>query len=85
MTAASEAFLSGGPLDGRTHMVDGPLLEISADGLIYRYVKTTRQRDDRAVFQYDGTISPDGGLPGAGAGAPQDRIASPLANQSRQE
>jgi hypothetical protein len=88
MKVKLNAVLVGGPFDG-THYDDpeAALVELESGGLIHRYIatKTTRQVDDeeRMVFQFDGTVAPDGGLPGTED--PRIRLASPLADKMRQE
>ncbi|MEV4417673.1 hypothetical protein [Catellatospora sp. NPDC049609] len=88
MTQSKDVVLSDGPFDGsRLDGAEGPLLEMEADGLIHRYVATTATRrvddDELPVYQFDGTISPDGGM--AGTENPENRIASPLADELRAE
>jgi len=65
--------------------VEEPLLEVAADGLIHRYIITNTRHSaegrELPVYQFDGTVSPDGGLPGAEN--PQNRLASPLADEMR--
>ncbi|WP_144126563.1 hypothetical protein [Catellatospora sichuanensis] len=88
MTQSRDVVLASGPFDGsRLDGVEGPLLEMEADGLIHRYVATTTTRrvaeDELTVYQFDGTISPDGGM--AGVENPENRVASPLADELRAE
>lgn len=86
---AKNVILTGGPFDNtrfdRYDELDGPLIEIESDGLIHRYIPTEQTRsldgEDLPLFQFDGTVSPDGGLPGTEN--PRDRLASPLADELR--
>jgi hypothetical protein len=69
-TQTPDAALEGGPCDGALAATDGsPLLQIERDGLLHRYVLTskTRERDGAAhpVYTYDGEIDPNGAQPGA--------------------
>jgi hypothetical protein len=65
-----DVLLRGGPRDGRViRRPDSAVAEVEIDGLIHRYVLTTRQ-DERdgttyTVFNYDGEIDPSGAMPGA--------------------
>jgi hypothetical protein len=85
----TNVVLTDGPFDNTRFDeyddADGPLIEIESEGLIHRYIRTTRTRtvdgQDLPVFQFDGTVSPDGGLPGTED--PQKRLASPLAGEMR--
>jgi hypothetical protein len=82
-----DVYLVGGPLDkSLVDAVEGPLLEVAADGLIHRYIMTTTRHSAEGrevpVYQFDGTVSPDGGMPGAED--PQKRLASPLADEMRE-
>jgi len=82
-----DVYLKGGPLDKSVmDAAEGPLLEVAVDGLIHRYIATTTHQDAEGrnlpVFQFDGTVSPDGGSPGAED--PQNRLASPLADELRE-
>jgi len=80
----TQVTLTGGPFDRQRHSLDSEgLLEILQDGLIHRYIATgkTQGSADGAlpVYQYDGAVSPDGGM--AGAENPRERLASPLADE----
>jgi hypothetical protein len=83
----TNVVLSGGPFDNtrfdQYDEADGALIEMEADGLIHRYIRTTATRAaegrELPVFQFDGTVSPEGGLPGTEN--PRDRLASPLADE----
>jgi len=85
--SVKNVVLLGGPFDNtrfdRFDELAGPLIEIESDGLIHRYIPTKKTRpvggDELPVFQFDGTVSPDGGLPGTET--PRDRLASPLADE----
>jgi hypothetical protein len=88
MTNSRDVILTGGPFDGsRIDGAEGPLLEMESEGLIHRYVATTTSRrladEDFPVFQFDGSIAPDGGMPGTEN--PENRIGSPLAEELRAE
>lgn len=79
-------LLKGGPLDGArcdAPAEHGGLVEIAGDGLIHRYIPSSATDDgsDLPVYQFDGTVYPDGGQPGAEN--PQARLASPLADEMR--
>jgi hypothetical protein len=63
-------ILVGGPRDGLVlDAVPSTVVELEIDGMIHRYVMTTKQRDDGdrsyQVFNYDGEIDPTGAQPGA--------------------
>jgi hypothetical protein len=67
--ATHDAIFVGGPRDGSLLNSDGaPLVEISIDGFIHRYVVTTKQRErdgaSYVVYNYDGEIDPTGAQPG---------------------
>ncbi|MFI5908208.1 hypothetical protein [Dactylosporangium sp. NPDC051541] len=67
---SEQVQLTGGPRDGAVlDTVDAPVVEIEIDGLIHRYVTTTKHRDDGDrsyhVYNYDGAIDPNGAMPGA--------------------
>ena len=64
-----DAMFVGGPQDGALLTADDtPVVEVRTDGLIHRYVKTTKEWEHDgqayAVYNYDGVIDPDGALPG---------------------
>jgi hypothetical protein len=64
-----DAVLVGGPQDGLLHTADGePLVQVEIDGLIHRYIVTTKQRDQDGgsytVYNYDGEINPNGAQSG---------------------
>lgn len=83
--------LTGGPFDNtRFDQYDedeGPLIEFESGGLVHRYTRTHQTRTvegkDLPVYQFDGTLAPDGGLPGTEN--PQNRMGSPLADELREE
>jgi hypothetical protein len=87
---AKNVVLTGGPFDDTRFdgydEVGGPLIEIESDGLIHRYIPTEKTRtvdgQELPVFQFDGTVSPEGGMPGTED--PQKRLASPLADEMRE-
>jgi hypothetical protein len=89
--STTNVVLRGGPFDNtrfdQYDEDDGPLIEIESDGLIHRYTRTNTRRqtdgDELPVFQFDGTVSPDGGMPGTEN--PRDRLASPLADEMDDE
>jgi putative membrane protein len=69
MTDTHDAILVGGPRDGALFRSDGDAVaELEIDGLIHRYLVTTKQRErDGAsftVYNYDGVIDPSGAQPG---------------------
>ncbi|MGN9802631.1 hypothetical protein [Micromonospora sp. L32] len=76
METKTNAYLVGGPRDGSTQQAESALLEIELDGMIHRYVRTTKQHgEDGTVYNYDGMVAPDGGQPGVED--PAARVASP--------
>lgn len=76
----NDVRLRGGPFDGTSYSdVDAGLLELESDGLIHRYIATSTAEGAVAVYQFDGTVSPDGGM--AGTENPRERLASPLADE----
>ena len=84
----TEVTLAGGPLDGGRRSVEGPgLMEIMIDGVIHRYIPTTKERGEGEsrlpLYQYDGAVDPDGGM--AGTEDPRQRVASPLAEELRED
>lgn len=87
----TNVVLNGGPFDNTRFdeydEADGPLIEVESEGLIHRYTRTTTTRavdgEELPVFQFDGTVSPDGGLPGTEN--PRDRLASPLADELNED
>ncbi|MEH0826082.1 MULTISPECIES: hypothetical protein [unclassified Micromonospora] len=79
METNTNAYLVGGPRDGSTQQAESALLEIELDGMIHRYVRTTKQHgEDGTVYNYDGMVAPDGGQPGVED--PAARVASPKAD-----
>ncbi|GAB3185517.1 hypothetical protein FHX75_13444 [Micromonospora palomenae] len=79
METNTNAYLVGGPRDGNTQQAESALLEIELDGMIHRYVRTTKQHgEDGTVYNYDGMVAPDGGQPGVED--PAARVASPKAD-----
>ncbi|WP_346538633.1 hypothetical protein [Micromonospora sp. DPT] len=79
METTTNAYLVGGPRDGSTQQAESALLEIELDGMIHRYVRTTKQHgEDGTVYNYDGMVAPDGGQPGVED--PAARVASPKAD-----
>lgn len=71
MTTESQhdAILAGGPRDGVLTAANGTdVMELEIDGLLHRYVVTTKQReqDGRSytLYNYDGEIDPTGAQPG---------------------
>ncbi|MGN9777985.1 hypothetical protein ACTMS0_19810 [Micromonospora sp. H33] len=48
------------------------------DGMMHRYVRSTKQDDDGVRYAYDGMVDPDGGEPGVED--PAARVASPKAD-----
>ncbi|WP_431880268.1 hypothetical protein [Micromonospora marina] len=83
METNTKAYLVGGPRDGSTQDADGKaLVEIELDGMIHRYIRTTKQHgDDGVVYNYDGMVAPGGGEPGVED--PAARVASPKADEQR--
>jgi hypothetical protein len=89
--STTNVVLIGGPYDDtRFDEYDedsGALLEVESDGLIHRYVRTTTTREvdgrELPVFQFDGSMAPDGGQPGTEN--PRERMASPLADEMDEE
>ncbi|MEH0936001.1 hypothetical protein [Micromonospora psammae] len=78
MDTKTNAYLLGGPLDGSTREAQSALHEVELDGMIHRYVRTTKQHGDETVYNYDGMVAPDGGEPGVED--PAARVASPKAD-----
>lgn len=74
-----DAVLLGGPRDQATVTAGGSaLIELAIDGLIHRYIRTTKHRDDGlAIYNYDGEVAPGGAEFGTENSA--ERVASPLA------
>jgi hypothetical protein len=65
-----DAIFVGGPRDGSLlNSDDSPLVEVNIDGLVHRYVVTTKTREhdggSYTVYTYDGEIDPEGAQPGA--------------------
>ncbi|MFG1739132.1 hypothetical protein ACGFLT_13995 [Micromonospora chalcea] len=82
METNTKAYLVGGPRDGSTQDADGKaLVEIEIDGMIHRYIRTTKAHDDGVVYNYDGMVAPGGGEPGIED--PAARVASPKADEQR--
>jgi hypothetical protein len=66
MVETHDAILVGGPRDGNRLDSGGqPVAEVEIDGLMHRYVITTKERDGRRVYNYDGVVDPAGAEPGA--------------------
>ena len=64
-----DAILVGGPRDGSLHASDGSaLLQVEIDGLIHRYIVTTKQHEQDGgsytVYNYDGEVNPNGAQSG---------------------
>jgi hypothetical protein len=64
-----EVVLIGGPYDGIViGTADQAVVELEREGLIHRYVKTSKHREhagrEYAAFNYDGVIDPTGSQPG---------------------
>jgi hypothetical protein len=60
-----DAMLLGGPRDGTLFTAqDAAIVQLEIDGLIQRYLRTTRRADHNGlslvVFVYDGASGPDG-------------------------
>ena len=82
METNTKAYLVGGPRDGSSQDADGKaLVEIEIDGMIHRYIRTTKAHDDGVVYNYDGMVAPGGGEPGGED--PAARVASPKADEQR--
>jgi hypothetical protein len=83
METNTKAHLVGGPRDGSSQDAgDQALLEIEIDGMIHRYIRTTKQHDGGTVYNYDGMVAPGGGEPGVED--PAARVASPKADAEGQ-
>ncbi|MEU1689988.1 hypothetical protein [Micromonospora sp. NPDC005707] len=79
METNTKAYLVGGPRDSSSQDAgDQALLEIEIDGMIHRYIRTTKQHDGGTVYNYDGMVAPGGGEPGVED--PAARVASPKAD-----
>jgi hypothetical protein len=64
-----DAIFVGGPRDGNLFTSEeASLVELEIDGMVHRYIRTTRARDrdgtSYTVYNYDGEIDPGGALPG---------------------
>ena len=64
-----DAIFVGGPRDGSLLTSDdAPLIEVEIDGLIHRYIVTTKQREQDGgsyrVYNYDGEVNPNGAQSG---------------------
>ena len=67
-TKAPDAVLLGGPRNGTLFTAeDAAVVELEIDGLIQRYLRTSRYQDHDGqsvvIFVYDGTADPAGGQP----------------------
>ncbi|MET8908187.1 hypothetical protein [Micromonospora sp. NPDC004551] len=83
METNTKAHLVGGPRDGSSQDAgDQALLEFEIDGMIHRYIRTTKQHDGGTVYNYDGMVAPGGGEPGVED--PAARVASPKADAEGQ-
>ncbi|GIJ43684.1 hypothetical protein Val02_05700 [Virgisporangium aliadipatigenens] len=72
-----DAILVGGPRDGNRLESQGqPVVEVEIDGFMHRYAITTKERDGRRVYNYDGMIDPSGAQPGAQA--PEGGLHDPI-------
>jgi hypothetical protein len=65
-----DAIFVGGPRDGTVfHSNQVPLVELEINGMIHRYIRTTRHRDrdgrSYLVYNYDGEVDPTGARSGA--------------------
>jgi hypothetical protein len=84
-------LLRGGPFNGTRlsseEGISGALVELESDGLINRYIPTTHieevDGEHVVVYQFDGVVAIDGGAPGTED--PQQRMASPLADELRED
>lgn len=68
MTPTRDVVLRGGPFDGtRYDAADSPLLELESEGMIHRYIATTKTQEadgeQLAVFQFDGLVTPESRQP----------------------
>jgi hypothetical protein len=74
----SDALLQGGPRDGTEFTAEGVgLIELEIDGMVHRYIPTTRRVDDKVLYTYDGMVDPTGAQDGVERA--EDRLASPTA------
>jgi hypothetical protein len=61
-----DAILVGGPRDGSMFSAESAgLVELEIDGMVHRYIPTTRHHGERAVYTYDGVVDPRGAQDGA--------------------
>jgi hypothetical protein len=75
----TDVVLQGGPRDGSTFASDGlGLIEIEIDGMVHRYIPTTKHSAQHPVYTYDGMVNPAGAEDGVEQA--HDRLASPLAD-----
>lgn len=68
-TRNEDALLVGGPRDQTPFAAEqAALVELEIDGLVHRYIRTTKERDWQerrvTVYNYDGVVDPDGAMPG---------------------
>jgi hypothetical protein len=64
-TTRHDAIHVGGPLNGTPfNSGDAAMIEVDIDGLVHRYIRTTRERDSFVVYTHDGEIDPKGAQPG---------------------
>lgn len=66
---SGDVVLIGGPYDGTViGTVDQAVVELEQQGLIHRYVMTSKRREHEgrsyAAYNYDGAIDPTGSQPG---------------------
>lgn len=83
MDTKTDAWLVGGPRDGSAHNADGAaLLELDIDGMVHRYIRTTKRHDgNTTVYTYDGMVAPGGGEPGVED--PAARVGAPRTDTER--
>jgi hypothetical protein len=79
-----DAILVGGPREGALLRSEGgAVAELEIDGLIHRYVVTTKRREHQGasftVYNYDGVIDPSGAK--AGVETPQGGHHEPVSEE----
>jgi hypothetical protein len=70
-----DSLLVGGVRDGeKMHAGNAALIEIEEDGLVHRYIRTSKSHDSLVVFNADGVVDPEGARDGIESSA--DRVAT---------
>ncbi|MFI5844078.1 hypothetical protein ACIA8K_30720 [Catenuloplanes sp. NPDC051500] len=70
-----DSVLVGGVRDGeKMNAGNAALIEIEEDGLVHRYIRTSKSQDSLIVFNSDGVVNPEGAEDGIESSA--DRVAT---------